>query len=105
MDDQEIRVNDRMFDICSSTLVKGVYTFKGSFDIEETELLKKRNRNTEKCNKAHHLLSQLLKWFNSANSLPADKLDVHRVNLLRFQLTNISTTTCLFNNVPTPPPW
>lgn len=64
MDKHEIWVNNSMFDIATKKLEKGVYTFTGLYDEDETKLIEKQKESSEKNNEQNKILSQLL------NSLP-----------------------------------
>lgn len=103
MDDHEIWVNEHMFDIHSKKLEKGIYTFTGLYDEEETILVKKHKDTTEKNNEESQLLSSLFQLFQSAfienetNSLITNLITEYRPLILQ----NISSP---FKAILTPPP-
>jgi hypothetical protein len=61
MDKHEIWVNEQMFDIHSRSLEKGIYTFTGLYDAQETLLVKQHEDATGKNLQENKVLAQLFK--------------------------------------------
>lgn len=61
MDKHEIWVNEHMFDIHSKKLAKGIYTFTGLYDTEETEIVKKERKATGDNSEQNKLLAHFFK--------------------------------------------
>lgn len=64
VDDHEIWINNRMFDIKSKKIEGGVFIFIGLFDEEETELMQNENEAEEKKN--DKTLVQFLKLIDNS---------------------------------------
>lgn len=60
IEDHEIRVKGRMFDIKSRQLQDGMYTFTGLWDDDETSLLLGRQRSMKEMKDSEQLIIQLL---------------------------------------------
>lgn len=104
MDKHEIWVNELMFDIRTSKLENGIYTFTGHYDEQETILVKQQKDATGKNQSENKLLSQLIKCFQhifynrpSGDHLLAAKQE-HILNL------NFLKLPFPFRSIPTPPP-
>ena len=108
MDDDEIWLNNLMFDVHSSSLEDGVYTFEGFFDDEETNLVKERTKTTEKSQEQngeeHTLISQLFKWLDSSYHPHESRIDLLNSDARKYRFYKTSSLICLPQKVPTPPP-
>ncbi len=95
MDEHEIWVNERMFDISSMKLQDRVYTFTGLYDEDETNLVKQRNKLSEKERKENKVLSLLFLCFQHVicdDRLPDNSLPVaDRQNHFIFSEEEIET--------------
>jgi hypothetical protein len=104
MEDDEIRVNGLMFDIKTKKIDKGLYTFKGLYDAEETKVIERQENATKKNTEESKALARIfncLKGFYCEQS--TDLLPV------------LTDTHCLYITaspglpdhtpaIPTPPP-
>jgi hypothetical protein len=102
MDDHEIWINEKMFDILGSKLEDGVYTFTGLYDHEETKLVKMEKQGSPVNEKQTALLAQAFK------SLPAFVIE-HNQLLQPIPVTEYSCHKNFpaengFHKVITPPP-
>jgi len=64
-DEKEILINGRMFDIRSTHSQSGVYVFSGLFDNDETQLLKKLQKDQQSSNSENKLLVHLFQFLQS----------------------------------------
>ncbi len=102
MDKHEIWVNDHMFDIHSSKLENGVYTFTGLYDEEETQLVEQERNATGKTKEQNRLLVQFFKCLPLFCSQPTE---IFRISTLDFYNSFISTHPVNpFREILTPPP-
>ena len=101
---KEIRVEDRLFDVESFVSKDGHLIFTGLFDEEETELNKALKESTENQEQENHLLTGLLKTFQSVYPPDATSrliVDAFRESYCPFILQH---TSAPFVNILTPPP-
>ena len=104
MDDHEIWVNEKMFDISSRKLENGIYTFTGLYDEEETILVKQEKQTSGKDDQQSIVLSKalqslLLLYFRSVEEpfyLPPGGN--------RYPFLIASELSFVFRNILTPPP-
>jgi len=104
MDKHEIYVNDKMFDISTVKLEKGIYTFKGLYDEEETKLVKQQQKPVSQSTENMKLLSRLFKFLQNF---------YYKQPVLCFDLTQqqnnypslqSSAIVSLYLKITTPPP-
>ena len=103
MDKHEIWVNESMFDIHSSELVDGIYTFRGLYDEEETMLLNQEHHATKKQGEQNKLLAQFFKTVaisgNEQTDIP-DSVPARTDNNIYIPENVIAQ----FREILTPPP-
>lgn len=99
----EIKIRNRMFDIKTSKLENGVYTFSGLYDDEETSLIEKERHAQGKKNEQNRLLTLVFKSFpsfcNRTYESPAPLL----IQKMYGEYLS-STIPSLFREILTPPP-
>ncbi len=104
MDDHEIWINNQMFDIHTKTLDNGIYTFKGLYDQEETELENQKKNSNRKNQEEEKLLSNLFKWINTTyREKPMETTIQAKMFNDHFIYDETFLNFC-FHKVPTPPP-
>jgi hypothetical protein len=104
MDEHEIFINDYMFDIVSSTLKDGVYTFTGLYDEEETKLLKQRIETFGKTAAHKNLLLQFVKWLQLSYDHTYDTIYLLQQHSVIYTFLKASSLLQLLKEVATPPP-
>ena len=103
MDKDEIWVNDRMFDIHNKKLEKGVYTFTGLYDNEETELVNYKKQSTKKESDQYELLTFIFESLQNifhSNSIENNSLYSQEKTYFHF----ISPICFHSAEILTPPP-
>jgi hypothetical protein len=103
MDKHEIWVNNCMFDIHTKKLEKGIYTFTGLFDNDETVLVEQERKAAGKNNEQNKLLVQFFKclpgYCEQYTEITCPSSQYDRYNTL------ISPTALnQFREILTPPP-
>lgn len=103
MDEQEIWVHNSMFDIHTKKLERGVYTFTGLYDREETRLVELERNAAGKKKEENKLLVQLFK------SLPGFCVQHNGITSLTVPVTRSSPylsrlPVSQYREIPTPPP-
>ena len=104
IDKHEIRINDCMFDIHSSSLENGIYTFTGLYDEEETRLMKQRDETSGNNEEENKLLSKLLHWLQSTYKNNEDDVVIFKYYSKKIDSVRITSLIKLFPEIPTPPP-
>jgi hypothetical protein len=103
MDEREIWVHNSLFDIHTKKLEKGIYTFTGLYDREETRLVELERKAAGKKKEQNKLLAQFFK------SLPGFCIPHNGISSLTVPVTrNIHSLSPLpvtrYREIPTPPP-
>ena len=103
MDKHEIWINGSMFDIESSELANGVYTFTGMYDEEETLLVQEEKETEEEESKHQKLLTQLFKSFAGYFSSSAED---NSLSSIQHEYSSLISTKPVspFREIQTPPP-
>ena len=103
MDKHEIWVNEHMFDIHSKKLEKGVYTFTGLYDEEETELVKKEKKAAENNNEQSKLLVHFFKLLPVFCHIATENLNISASNN-SFNFLDSQHSVSQYKEIVTPPP-
>ncbi len=104
MDKHEIYVKDKMFDISTAKLEKGIYTFKGLYDEEETELVKQQQKPASQSTENMKLLSRLFKFLqNFYYDQPVFCFDLMQQQN-KYPSLQSSAIVSQYLKIPTPPP-
>lgn len=104
MDDHEIWVNEHMFDIASSELADGIYTFTGLYDEEETRLVKMQMQTGEEESDDKQRIRQIVKFLNSPCIINDTELPYTRLSSKIIYPLVFSRIAPVFTAVTTPPP-
>ena len=101
---KEIWLKGRMFDIKSSNIKNGTYTFTGLYDEDETMLVKQLQKNQPENTAGNKVLAQLFQLLMS----PIDYFSLPLTFTKKIQTEFLATATPLlstpFISIITPPP-
>lgn len=103
MDEREIAVEGRMFDIKKATLENGWYTFTGHFDDKETKLLKKQ-QNAHQQNSGQQTLVHLFKSLQQLYHDPQEPVLPFPGPVSSLSSYRNDSLLTAFLDVSTPPP-
>lgn len=102
MDKHEIYIHEKMFDIKTSTLIDGVYTFKGYYDSDETSLIKNQHQTTKQSNTSTQ--NWLLKYLQLFNAIKYDDTTLSASSTIVHSLKLITIRKDVYIAIKTPPP-
>ncbi len=104
MGKHEININNRMFDISTVRLEKGIYTFTGLYDDEETELRKQQRNPVSQSTENMYILSQAFKFLQNVYfDQPALSFDLTQQQN-KYPSFLSSAVVLQYLKIPTPPP-
>lgn len=103
MDKHEIYIHERMFDIKSSILTDGVYTFKGYYDSDETELVKNQQQSTSS-QSTTSTQNWLLKYLQLFNAIKYDDTTLSASSTIVHCSKLITIRKDVYIAIKTPPP-
>ena len=104
MDKHEIWVNEQMFDVASSVLIDGTYTFTGLYDAEETKFVNKQMKAGAEDSKQQQRTIQIVKWLNFQYIVNEPITGYTRLaSKISYPLVSIKIST-VFKKLTTPPP-
>lgn len=103
MDKHEIWVNNSMFDVQSTKLENGVYTFTGLYDEEETRLVENERKASGMNREQNQLRAQLLKLLPVFFIEQAEATYVARLTT-KFNYFILPSAVNPFHEIITPPP-
>lgn len=101
---KEIWLNNRMFDIKSSSNENGIYTFTGLYDDDETRLVKQLQINQQENSAGNKVLAQLFQLLMSPYDNLSLQLTFYKKIKTEFLLTATPRLSTQSISIITPPP-